>query len=118
MNTSTISTIRQILEMDETIPQSDRNKVMETLAKASRKLVEIIPFNEAARRLNVSRSNIELLIRQGYLLKVRGAGNRSLGIRSDSLEQYCQPRIKKNGITIPIYTYEQLKGAKNNERAN
>lgn len=104
--------------MDETISQADRDKVLEALMKSHKKLIRIVSFNDAAKRLNVSRPNIDVLVKRGYLLKVRGSGNRSLGIRSDSLEQYYQPRIKKNGITIPIYTHEQLNGVTSDEGTN
>lgn len=109
MKYEAISMMRSLLESDETITQEQKDKVLKLLVtECEEKLVEVLSYKETCKRLNRSMGTLVLLINNGVLLRVRGQGKRSFGIRSDTLDKYLQLRTRRNGIEVPFFLHEQL----------
>ena len=61
-------------------------------------LCKIVSFDEAMRILGVKRCTLKWYVRQGYLTRVLGAGNRSIGINGNSLDAFRTLRIDQRDV--------------------
>ena len=93
MKTTTLTAMRAIYESDPARTRADRELLMKTLGLAesredARPIERVVPFEEAARRLNRTPRSLHMMARRGVLRKAKLPGGiRCAGVLASDLDK-------------------------------
>lgn len=91
MRTQTERVLRSIIAVDSEIKAEDVERAIAVLHGQPREdtdLVRVIPYREVLDRLKVNKYTLRYYVKRGYLTKVRGSGNRAIGVTLKSFNRF------------------------------
>ena len=91
MKAQTEKVIRSIIAVDSEVDASVVERAISVLRGQPYEdtdLVRVMPYREVLARLKVSKYTLRYYVKRGYLTKVRGAGNRAIGVTVESFNRF------------------------------
>ena len=91
MKAQTEKVIRSIIAVDSEIDASKVERAIAVLRgqpSEEADLVRVMPYREVLARLEVNKYTLRNYVRRGYLTKVRGAGDRAIGVTVESFNRF------------------------------
>ena len=91
MKAQTEKVIRSIIAVDSEVDASVVERAISVLRGQPYEdtdLVRVMPYREVLARLKVSKYTLRYYVKRGYLTKVRGAGNRAIGVTVESYNRF------------------------------
>ena len=91
MKPQTEKVLRSIFAVDSEIKGEDVERAIAVLRGQPNEdsdLIRVIPYREVLDRLKVNKYTLRYYVKRGYLTKVRGAGNRAIGVTMESFNRF------------------------------
>ena len=91
MKAQTEKVLRSIFAVDSEIKGENIERAIAVLhgqPYEDSDLVRVMPYREVLARLKVSKYTLRYYVKCGYLTKVRGAGNRAIGVTVESFNRF------------------------------
>lgn len=91
MKAQTEKVIRSIIAVDSEVDASVVERAISVLRGQPYEdtdLVRVMPYREVLARLKVSKYTLRYYVKRGYLTKVRGAGNRAIGVTVEGFNRF------------------------------